>query len=86
MLGSGTTHGLFAILRVMANQEGKVGQLPGSHIFREDSAKGFSMIKDRRSREGRRWERRVTGGVLQALRQKGLDLFLLMLQIEWIPS
>ena len=62
-----------------------MGQLPGSHIFREDSAKVFSMIKGRRSREGRRWERQVIGEVLQAPRQKGLDLFLLMLQIEWIP-
>lgn len=69
MLGSGTTHDLFAIFRVMANQEVKVGQLPGSYVFREDSAKVFSMIKDRQSGEGLRWERQVIGEVLQSLRQ-----------------
>jgi hypothetical protein len=41
MLGSGTTQSLFAIFSLVANQEGKVGQMPGSHVFCEDSAKVF---------------------------------------------
>jgi hypothetical protein len=47
MLGSGTTQYLFAIFNVVANQEGKVIQMPDFHVFREDCVKVFSMIKVR---------------------------------------
>jgi hypothetical protein len=47
MLGSGTTQYLFAIFNVVANQEGKVGEMPGFHVFVEASDRVFSMIKVR---------------------------------------
>jgi hypothetical protein len=47
MWGSGTTQCLVANFSLVANQEGKVIQMPGFHVFREDCVKVFLMIKVR---------------------------------------